>query len=168
MRSDLKEQVTAWGFLTPALLVLAVFGLFPIGYAFYVSLHRWTIKKEALIGLGHYTRALGEPAFLLLFLLGVLLIAVVVCLRRRPGAPRAPHWILLWAGLLLLAVWLFAQSLPGMFATGDPRLYNGFRVTLFYTLGTIPAQLSIAMGLAYLLFKSLRGKGFFRVLYVLP
>ena len=63
---------------------------------------------------------------------------------------------------------LLSLGLDGMLDTGDERLYNGFKVTFFYAVGTIPIQLSIALGLAYLLFKSLRGKGVFRVLFFLP
>ena len=50
MKKDIKEEAIAWAFLLPALIVLTAFGLFPIVYAFYVSLHRWHIKKaeEAL------------------------------------------------------------------------------------------------------------------------
>jgi len=76
-----------------------------------------------------------------------------------------------WAAWFLYvpALWiLLSWGLSGMLETGDERLYNGFKVTFFYALGTIPIQLSIALGLAYLLFKSLRGKGVFRVLFFLP
>ncbi|MBM3277963.1 MAG: sugar ABC transporter permease [Candidatus Handelsmanbacteria bacterium] len=105
----LREQAIAWGFLSPALLVLLVFGIWPIAYALYISLHRWRIKQEAFIGVDHYVRALS-----------------------------------------------------------DPGLFNGFKVTLFYALGTIPAEMVLSTGLACLLFNILRGKGFFRVLYFLP
>ena len=171
MKSDIKEQATAWGFLAPALIVLAAFGLFPIGYAFYVSLHRWRIKREALIGLEHYIRALGEPGFLFCSLLGVALIWMSA---RWRGALRSwtggRGWLahLVFAGLILASLGLLGYGLPGLRETGDGRLYNGLKVTFFYSLGTIPLQLSLSMGLAYLLFKSLRGKGFFRVLFFLP
>lgn len=108
-KNSFKEQATAWGFLSPALLVLLAFGILPIAYAFYVSLHRWRIKQEAFIGLDHYARALS-----------------------------------------------------------DPSLYNGFKVTVFYALGTIPVELAMSMGLACMLFNRLRGKSFFRVMFFLP
>jgi len=41
-------------------------------------------------------------------------------------------------------------------------------VTLFYALATVPAELFIAMILAYVLFQNIRGKEFFRMLYFLP
>ena len=165
------EQLTAWAFLTPALVVLVGFGLFPIGYAFYVSLHKWRIKKEALIGFEHYVRALGDPQNLVFLILGVGIVWAAYRLRNHlleRGLPSA-YVYLAWGILLLPGLWvLFEPGLNGLVATGDPALYNGFKVTFFYAIGTIPLQLSLATGLAYLLFKSMRAKGTFRILFFLP
>ena len=62
MKTRTKDHIIAWGFLTPALAVLVAFGLFPIGYAFFVSLHSWRIKKDAFVGFEHYGKALGEAS----------------------------------------------------------------------------------------------------------
>ena len=109
MKESTKEQLTAWAFLSPSVVVLGLFGLFPIIYAVFVSLHEWRIKKGAFVGLEQYGRAFV-----------------------------------------------------------DSQLYNGFKVTVFYALGAIPIEICLSLGLAYLLFKVLTGKGFFRVLYFLP
>ena len=74
MNTRCREELIAWGFLSPALVILIAFGLFPIGYAFYVSLHKWQIKQGALIGLDHYRRTLGDPHNLLFFIAGLILI----------------------------------------------------------------------------------------------
>jgi len=167
-----KDTFTAWIFLAPALIVLMAFGLFPIGYAFFVSLHRWRIRREALIGFDHYERALGDPGHLVWFLVGLLLVWGVArghgFLKDRPISLSFLPAVV-GAGLMLLAMWIALQKgLGGLLETGDPRLYNGLKITFFYALGTIPVQLSISMVLAYLLFKSLRTKGVFRVLFFLP
>ena len=71
--------------------------------------------------------------------------------------------------MLIPGLWVLLDlGLSGLTATGDPALYNGFKVTFFYAVGTIPFQLSLATGLAYLLFKSMRAKGTFRILFFLP
>ena len=168
MNTRTKDHIVAWGFLTPALVILVAFGLFPIGYAFFVSLHNWRIKKDAFVGFEHYGRALGEGQYLLWFLVGLLLLWGVSRLRSALSSHRAPLYRA--SALLYVPVFwvLLSFGLDGMLDTGDQRLYNGFKVTFFYAVGTIPIQLSIALGLAYLLFKSLRGKGIFRVLFFLP
>ena len=166
-----KEQLIAWGFLAPALTVLVAFGLFPIGYAFFVSLHKWRIKKEAVIGFDHYLRALGEPHYLLLLLAGFGLVWAAYRLRsvlRARGLPISQVY-LAWGAMLLAGLWvLFEWGLNGLVETGDPALYNGFKVTFFYAVGTIPLQLGLATGLAYLLFKSMWAKGTFRIAFFLP
>ena len=81
MSTRIREQQLAWGLLAPALVVLGAFGLFPIGYALYVSLHRWRIKKEAVVGFDHYVRALGDPHYLLPFVAGVGLVWAAYRLR---------------------------------------------------------------------------------------
>jgi multiple sugar transport system permease protein len=162
-KSDLREQSLAWVLLSPALLVLAAFGLFPIGYALYVSLHEWQIRQGGFIGLEHYVRALGEPRSVGLAIAGVLLLGLAAWLRRRWHGPQP-----VLVALVLLGAGVVAAGLAAAVDSGDPRLYNGFKVTLFYVLGTVPLELGLSMGLAYLLFQSLRAKGFFRVVFFLP
>ena len=150
--------------MSPALLVLGVFGIFPIGYAFFVSLHRWRIKKESVVGLRHYVKALGDPVWLLSLVLGVGLLVLARSIatrgdiRYRVGA-RAVQ---------LVAILLAVRGFVGMCQTGDLRLYNAFKVTLFYALGTIPFEVAGAMLLAFLLFRILTARGFYRILFFLP
>ena len=172
MDNRTKDTLIAWSFLAPALVVLAAFGLFPIGYAFYVSLHKWRIRQGGFIGFDHYVRVLGDPGFLVWLLVGILLVWGVFRVHRilKSRLTRFPYLPLPIACGLMVPVLLVLldQGLGGLLETGDYRLYNGLRVTTFYALGTIPVQLGISMLLAYLLFKSLRAKGFFRVLLFLP
>jgi multiple sugar transport system permease protein len=170
MNQKAKDQTLAWALMTPSLLVLSTFGLFPIAYAVYVSVHKWRIKKGDFVGLDHYARALGDLDDVGLFLAGAAMVAVAFWLfgrcRRLTGS-RAPA-ALGSGAVLCLGLWLGGSGLESMLETGDTRLYNGFKVTFFYALGTIPVQLSVAMVLANLLFHSWRAQGPFRVAFFLP
>ena len=171
MSTRIREQQLAWGLLAPALVVLGAFGLFPIGYALYVSLHKWRIKKEAVVGFDHYVRAVGDSQYLLPVVAGIGLVWAACRLRttlfERGLRPRYVR--IAWVAVALLGLWVgLAQGLGGLVETGDPALYNGFKVTFFYAVGTIPCQLSLATGLAYLLFKIARARGAFRTLFFLP
>jgi multiple sugar transport system permease protein len=75
---------------------------------------------------------------------------------------------LLGAMVFIVGGWIMVGELPVMIAAGDPDLWVGLRATLFYALGTIPFQLSIALFLAVLLFQNLKGSQFFRVIFFLP
>ncbi|MFH1568579.1 MAG: sugar ABC transporter permease, partial [Gemmatimonadota bacterium] len=74
-----------------------------------------------------------------------------------------------WAtrGATLAAGALVVWTAVGLLAAGDDRLYNSFKITLFYALGSIPLEVAGALLLASLLFRALRAKGFFRVLFFL-
>ena len=172
MRLKAGDGLAAFGFLAPAVVILLAFGLFPIAYAIYVGLHRWRIRKEEFIGFENFSRALGDPVYVLCFLLGLGAVwgALRLCLGQARPAAAAKRWR--WAVAIplgVLALWLTVfVGVSGMVETGDHRMYNGFKVTAFYVLGTIPAELAISMSLAYMLMKGLRSKGFFRVLFLLP
>jgi ABC-type sugar transport system permease subunit len=75
---------------------------------------------------------------------------------------------LLGAMVLLVGGWIMIGELPVVVAAGDPDLWAGLRATLFYSLGTIPFQLSISIFLAVLLFQNLKGSQFFRVMFFMP
>ncbi|MCE2447982.1 MAG: sugar ABC transporter permease, partial [Candidatus Latescibacteria bacterium] len=133
-----------------------------------------------MVGFDHYVRALGDPQYLLLFVAGVVLIWAAYRLRAPLASPilapgsserrlRPLYVRIAWGAVVLLGLWVgLAQGLSGLVETGDPALYNGFKVTFFYAVGTIPFQLSLATSLAYLLFKITRARGAFRTLFFLP
>lgn len=59
-----REWLTGYGFLLPDLLGLLVFVLFPIGYAFYISLNDWNaLSPMRWAGLSNYTRLLSDWQF---------------------------------------------------------------------------------------------------------
>ena len=163
-----EETLLAWALMSPALLVLGLFGIFPIGYALFVSLHRWRIKREAFVGWRHYERALGEPQWILCALAGLALLWLALSLwtrqsRHRERVPAMVRVPTLAAGGVALVA-----GLLGLCASGDARLISAVKVTTFYALGTIPFEVAGALLLAYLLFRTLRARGFLRVLFFLP
>ncbi len=76
--------------------------------------------------------------------------------------------LLLIAVMFVVGAYLLIAELPRALAEADKDILNGFNVTLMYTIGTVPLQLSLGLGLAMLLFQNIRGKSFFRVIYFLP
>ena len=333
----LQESLTAYLFLAPALVLVFVFGIFPVGFAFFVSLHRWRRFPGDFLGLNNYVQALDNLAYVLFFWLALGAIIYALLLLRRmarqgeqrlpafsalvPGAIsgaavlllinwftillpivlnipqqlrgqehtpglfvnsffesfRAPdavaaanpfllaalaallvsfiwfrlvraelrvnYWIwgatsvlaaaigllllqatvsaiqtataaaqangetlpiwsqiifisagvaliaaayVLWqrslkqdgdrrfvvgagaAALLVVGGYALAIELPRALANADPKVLTGFNITLMFAAGTVPFQLAIGLGLAYLLFQNIKGKAFFRIVYFLP
>ena len=78
----LKENLTAYAFLAPAGVLIFLFGLFPVAFAFFVSLHRWRRFPDSYIGLANYEKALGNLGYILFFWLALLAFAAALRVSR--------------------------------------------------------------------------------------
>lgn len=97
----LRESLTAYIFVLPAFLIIGTFGLFPLLFSVYVSLHRWRIIPGKYLGLDHYVRALDSLAYTaglwLVVVFAVLVVRALVQTHRdaqetgdRPWAWSVP------------------------------------------------------------------------------
>ena len=142
------ENLTAYLFLLPAGTLIFLFGIFPVGFAFYVSLNRWRRFPEGYAGMGNYSRAIGDFAYVLFFWLaiGALAYSALLLLRfwreRRYGGAWlfvAPA-VLNIGALLLFTRWFFMllpvvldipqrvrgqERVPGLFTN---ELWASFRM----------------------------------------
>jgi len=333
-----RESVTGYLFVTPALVLIFMFGIFPVAFAIYVSVNKWRLVRTDFVGLSNYVRAIGNLAYVAAFFLAVgamigvyliikrlidkalkleqkpyflaipgliytwaiyaflryiwfqlpefldiaakirglektrelfqqliseafyatnvynswvyfrwiLLVAVAVSIifsilynKPQTGYFQAqftlawtalgtgiglfvftyqqiteayykayetnsdpgiwPQIILISAGIILLVLgwfswnaaprgkqswkfwlrilgafiflsggWLLIGELPVILAAGDNDIWNGLKVTVFFSAGTVPFQLTISLFLSILLFQKLRGSELFRMLFFLP
>jgi ABC-type sugar transport system permease subunit len=59
------HKLAPYLFISPFFLIFAIFGLFPILYSGFISLHNWTgLKAPVFIGLNNYVTLLKDPDFL--------------------------------------------------------------------------------------------------------
>ena len=79
-------------------------------------------------------------------------------------------FVLRLLGGLVLAVGavLLIIEIPSIVAGGDDDLWQGLKVTIFFSLGTVPVQLTIALFLSVLLFQKLKGSEIYRIIFFLP
>jgi multiple sugar transport system permease protein len=70
--------------------------------------------------------------------------------------------------VLLSSFWVISNGWTSMNQTGDEDFLETLPITVFYALGTVPLELIIGLGLAFILFQRIRGKEFFRMIYFLP
>ncbi len=335
---QLRETLTAYVMIAPAVLLIFLFGIFPVGFALFVSLHKWQLVQGPFLGLKNYLDAAGNLTYVAMFFLGVgaligaglllgrvmreargrahrpwgfalpglgfaaatlagfrwaflqlpevlgiankikgvertrelfirlleeafhaetvypawqlftqiLLVAVVLAVifswlwRTSHGANYLGSFFVIWLGLAVGAgllwvtftqinlvyaaaletgedpgiwpefvmitsgvialivgwrIWQSAQKqetmsgfairllgglaflvgavvlileIPSIVAGGDPDMWEGLKVTIFFSLGTVPFQLAIALFLSVLLFQKLKGSEVFRILFFLP
>lgn len=71
-RQSLFENLTAYLFLLPSFIIIFTFGIFPVLFAFFISLHRWRRFPKGFRGLDNYVEALGNLAYVLFFWLALL------------------------------------------------------------------------------------------------
>jgi multiple sugar transport system permease protein len=97
--------------------------------------------------------------FLLPWLLGLVVITV---------GPMIASLYLSFTDYSLLAPpeWIGIKNYQRM--ASDPRLLNSVRVTLTYVIVSTPLQLGLALGIAVLLNRGMRGLAFYRSVFYLP
>jgi len=102
--SDVRENVTGCLFVLPAFVIIGIFGLFPIGFSVYVSLHKWRINPGNFLGLDNYTKALGNLAYVAFFWVAAILIYLAIRsyreLRENSQERGDNPWIWILPGLV--------------------------------------------------------------------
>src|SRR5688572_9032866 len=94
----LREYATAYLLIGPAIGLIFLFGIFPVAFAVYVSLHQWVIVRRGFIGLENYVDAVANLIYIVLFGAGVGALAFAWRwwgqLRRDAAAQPRALWLL--------------------------------------------------------------------------
>lgn len=186
------ETVEAYAFLAPALLLLLAFSIVPIFFTGYISLFRWRIRRGDFVGLANYLLAFGSWGYLALLAAGIVLAYLGFRLLRRLGeegrataartarsraarrlpgetaAARRALRTLAGAALSAAGIALAVVGLAEMARTGDADLLTSLRVTVWYSLGSVPVQLALGLALALVLNRKFRGRQTYRALFIIP
>ncbi len=125
---QLREYLTAYTFIAPATILIFIFGIFPVGFALYVSLQKWRLKRTGLIGLKNYTDAVGNLAYVAVFFMGIgSLIAIYFLVKRILTMAKENNerpWLCIVPGVLnaLIAFsflnWMY-NALPEVLGIAD-------------------------------------------------
>lgn len=160
-----REAWTGYLFLVPATVLIVVFGLVPVAFALVISLYDWRIKSGTFIGLDNYFELFGGAGNAA----EVVGAAALLGLSFWWGRSGAGFWRRAtgFSGAAA-ALALLAWSLAAVEAAGDADFLRSLQVTVWFSLGTVPVQLALGLGLALLLRKKFRGRQAFRALFVLP
>lgn len=168
----MRENTTGYLFVAPALVLIGLFGIFPVLFTVYVSFYRWRIRRDTFVGIENYARAFGELAPLLLLLAAIGLIALGFALARTArgrAAPRGRAMRVIGAILALgSGITALVFALPALYGVADKEMLDTLRVTIWYSAGAVPVQLAAGLVLAVLINRKLPGRQLFRVIYLLP
>ncbi len=187
----IKEQITGYLFVLPAFIIIFVFGLFPIGYSVYMSLFNWQVTKGRFVGLDNFLKIFGDWRSLLLFLLSLAIIIFAFwfsknAFKEKNGKQTTKNILTAVIALIGLALFsiswrlmseggqiinpgaLFSNGLGPELEGGNAAFFKSLVVTLYYALGTVPAEILIGLVFAYLLYQNINGKEIFRMIFFLP
>ena len=105
--NNLRENLTGYLMIAPAAILIGMFGIFPVGFALFVSFYKWRLKRGDVIGLANYVNSIGNLAYILIFLLGVgaLVFAFLQFRKTYRGLAETPgrFWLLNIPGILIAA-----------------------------------------------------------------
>lgn len=166
-----KDQITGILFTLPAIIIIFFFGLFPIGYSFYMSLYNWNVRKGKFVGLQNYLNIFGDWTAFFQVVIGIALIVLAITLSRKVKQSEtrfSKYSFVVLIILLVLAGVFFLTGWGRMIELGDKAYLSSLVNTLYYALGTVPTQIIIGMVIAYFLYQKIAGKELFRMLYFLP
>ncbi|HEY69356.1 MAG TPA: sugar ABC transporter permease [Anaerolineae bacterium] len=103
-----REYLTGYLMVAPAVILIFIFGIFPVGFALYVSLQKWRLKRGDFLGLKNFAGAIGNLAYVAAFALGIAAIVVaillVIRLRKEMRENKDKAWWLVAIGLLHAAM----------------------------------------------------------------
>ncbi|MFK0200599.1 carbohydrate ABC transporter permease [Streptomyces lavendulae] len=118
-RSRPRRRVAPYLFVLPALLLFAVFKIYPIGRSFVISLHKSVGGTERFVGADNYTRLMRDPLFwtALKNTAVILVVQVPVMLALATGLAVALNSTLL-RGRALFRLGFFLPMVTGLVAYG--------------------------------------------------
>jgi multiple sugar transport system permease protein len=125
---NIREYLTAYLMIAPAVILIFTFGIFPVGFALYVSLFRWRLKQGDFIGLTNYQQAIGNLIFVLLFALavgGVIgTIKILQQIKARSEERKTRPWVLalpsiIYATMVLSFIRWTILLLPNVLGIAD-------------------------------------------------
>ena len=151
----------------------ANFGLVFLALGIGIGLLYYTYQQVALA----YTAAIETgtdpgiwPQFISISA-GIVLLIVAWMLWQGAGKQLkgGAFWVrIISAAMLMVSAWLLIGEIPSIVASGDKDLWEGLKVTVFFSLGTVPWQLAISLFLAVILFQRVRGSNIFRIIFFVP
>ena len=168
--SKYSNQITGYLFITPAVLLISLFGIFPVFFGFYMSFHKWKVFKGRFLGFENYNRILGDISSFWIFVLGLLCLIFSYWLWSEFKDKFKNKILLLIVSILILlfALIIIHLSWSKMLLLGDDDFLKSIIYTFYYSFFTIFSEVGLGLIIAFALYQKLKGKQFFQMLLLLP
>ena len=165
-----SEKVVGYSFITPAVIIISLFGVFPVFFGMYMSLHKWKVFKGRFLGFENYERILGSiPAFFV-FILGLLILIFSYWIWSEFKDKFKQKIYVFFSSLIILIIGLYLINMSWgiMVTNGDDNYLYSLIYTLYYSFFTIIFEVGLGLIIAFALYQKLVGKQFFQMILLFP
>tara|TARA_B110000196_G_C21124964_1_gene655323 strand:- start:20 stop:580 length:561 start_codon:yes stop_codon:yes gene_type:complete len=165
-----SNQLTGYIFILPALLIIGLFGIFPIFFGMYMSIHKWKVFKGRFLGLENYEKILGNINSFWFFIFGLLLMIFSYWFWTEFKNKLKNKYFVFVISIFFLVISLFVinYSWENMMKTGDDDFLNSLIYVFYYSFFAITIEVGLGLLIAYSLYQKIKGKQFFQMVLLFP
>jgi len=165
-----SEQINGYLFIFPAFLIIGLFGIFPVFFGMYMSVHKWKVFKGRFLGFENYQKILGDIGSFWIFILGLLIMITSywVWSEFKDRMKRRIYCFIISILLLGISLYLINVSWATMMQTGDEDFLNSLIYIFYYSFFAITIEVGLGLLIAFALYQKLKGKQFFQMILLFP
>ena len=165
-----SEKLIGYTFITPAVLIISLFGVFPVFFGMYMSVHKWKVFKGRFLGFENYERILGSLSAFWFFVIGLLFLILSYWVWSEFKDKFKNKLYVLISSILILIIGIYLININWgiMISEGDDDYLYSLIYTLYYSLFTIIFEVGLGLVIAFALYQKLAGKQFFQMILLFP
>ena len=165
-----SEQFNGYLFILPAFLIIGLFGIFPVFFGMYMSVHKWKVFKGRFLGFENYQKILGDIGSFWIFILGLLIMIASYWIwsEFKDKMKNRIYCFIISILLLLISLYLINISWSNMMEKGDEDFLNSLIYIFYYSFFAITIEVGLGLLIAFALYQKLKGKQFFQMILLFP
>jgi len=165
-----SDQINGYLFVLPAFLIIGLFGIFPVFFGMYMSVHKWKVFKGRFLGFENYQKIVGDIGSFWVFILGLLIMIASywVWSEFKNKFSNKIYCLIISLLLLILSLFLINISWADMMAKGDEDFLNSLIYIFYYSFFAITTEVGLGLLIAFALYQKLKGKQFFQMVLLFP
>ena len=165
-----SNQINGYVFILPAFLIIGLFGIFPVFFGMYMSVHKWKVFKGRFLGFENYQKILGDISSFWIFIFGLLIMIASywVWSEFKDKMKNRFYCFIVSLLLLLISLYLINNSWSNMMEKGDEDFLNSLIYIFYYSFFAITTEVGLCLLIAFALYQKLKGKQFFQMILLFP
>tara|TARA_B100000686_G_scaffold329023_1_gene389730 strand:- start:1192 stop:2313 length:1122 start_codon:yes stop_codon:yes gene_type:complete len=165
-----SNQINGYIFVLPAFCIIGLFGIFPVFFGMYMSVHKWKVFKGRFLGFENYQKILGDIGSFWFFIFGLLIMILSYWFWSEYKNKFKNKFLVFVISIILLIISLFIinYSWSSMMESGDKDFLYSLIYIFYYSFFAITSEVGLGLLIAYALYQKLKGKQFFQMILLVP